>query len=129
MARTEASTAALSRELIKSLLDAEQKADQIIADAKKSRLSRLRQAKDKVDEELRAFRQEIEAKFEKDFGDKARIDPGASTRAASEHELQKVGSDYNANKLVTVEYVCSKVLEVTPTLTSTQAQGLASGFV
>merc|ERR1711982_144475 len=104
-----------SQELIQQLLLAEKQAEELIATAKRNRLTKLRQAKDKAEEELVDFRDREEAKFQKDMG------------AVTKMEYETVQRDYATNKDKTVAYVTSKVLDVPLGLTDTQKQALRPG--
>eukprot|EP00421_Protoceratium_reticulatum_P020109 CAMPEP_0168382328 /NCGR_PEP_ID=MMETSP0228-20121227/13339_1 /TAXON_ID=133427 /ORGANISM="Protoceratium reticulatum, Strain CCCM 535 (=CCMP 1889)" /LENGTH=64 /DNA_ID=CAMNT_0008395461 /DNA_START=64 /DNA_END=255 /DNA_ORIENTATION=+ len=55
-----------SQELIQQLLQAEKQGEDLIQTAKKNRLAKLRQAKEKAEEDLKAFREEQELKFQKE---------------------------------------------------------------
>mmetsp|Transcript_58730 Transcript_58730/g.191557 ORF Transcript_58730/g.191557 Transcript_58730/m.191557 type:complete len:123 (-) Transcript_58730:271-639(-) len=118
-----------SQELIQQLLQAEKEAEALIATAKKNRLAKLKQAKDKAEDDLKAFREEQEQKFQKEMGTKAAADPSAELKGATEEEIRLVKQDYETNKKRTVEYVVSKVLDVTTELTDTQKQALKMGRV
>mmetsp|Transcript_1027 Transcript_1027/g.3678 ORF Transcript_1027/g.3678 Transcript_1027/m.3678 type:complete len:126 (-) Transcript_1027:43-420(-) len=117
-----------SQELIQQLLQAEKQGDELIATAKKNRLSKLRQAKEKAEEDLKAFREEQEAKFQKETGSKAAADPTAELKDSTKAELDLVAQDYNANKAKTTDYIVGKVLEVPLELSETQKQALRMGL-
>mmetsp|Transcript_102461 Transcript_102461/g.182000 ORF Transcript_102461/g.182000 Transcript_102461/m.182000 type:complete len:123 (-) Transcript_102461:170-538(-) len=121
--------ASKSQELIQQLLQAEKQAEDIIANAKKNRLAKLRQAKEKAEEELKEFREKEEAKFQKEVGAKAGADPAEALKASTKTEVDAVTRDYMTNKARTVNYVVSKVLEVPVSLTPTQIQALKTGAV
>merc|ERR1719284_1423588 len=109
-----------SQELIQQLLQAEKQGEDLIATAKKNRLAKLRQAKEKAEEDLKAFREEQEAKFQKETGSKAAADPAAELKDATKAEIDIVQQDYNNNKAKPIQYIVSKVLDVPTTLTATQ---------
>eukprot|EP00929_Paragymnodinium_shiwhaense_P015234 TRINITY_DN123293_c0_g1_i1.p1 TRINITY_DN123293_c0_g1~~TRINITY_DN123293_c0_g1_i1.p1 ORF type:complete len:120 (+),score=63.90 TRINITY_DN123293_c0_g1_i1:72-431(+) len=119
----------MSQDLIKQLLVAEKKAEELIADAKKNRLTKLRQAKDKAEEELKDFRAKEEAKFDKEAGAKAKLDPAAALQSETSKQLAGVERDYQTNKDRAISRVVGKVLEVQLTLSETQAQALRMGMV
>merc|ERR1712060_671502 len=119
----------MGQELIKKLLEAEKQAEDIIANAKKARLNKLRQAKDKAEEELVVFRREQDAKFDKEMKSKSISDSNSASDANSRRELEMVKADYNANKQSTIDYVCQKVLDVKIALNDTQVQALKQGIV
>merc|ERR1712217_611980 len=98
--------------------------EDIISTAKKNRLNRLRQAKEKAEEELVTFRAEQDAKFQKEVGSKKLSDPASALESSTKAELQNVDRDYNANKAATVDYVSQKVFDVKISLTTTQIQAL-----
>ena len=118
-----------SQELISQLLKAEQEAEALIATAKKNRQSKLKQAKEKAEEDLKVFRDEQEKKFEEKMGSKMKSDPTAELKGATDAEIAKVKQDYETNKKRTIEYVISKVLDVPTGLTSTQKMALSMGTV
>mmetsp|Transcript_19554 Transcript_19554/g.29311 ORF Transcript_19554/g.29311 Transcript_19554/m.29311 type:complete len:126 (-) Transcript_19554:95-472(-) len=124
-----AATANKSQELIQQLLQAEKQGDELISTAKKNRLSKLRQAKEKAEEDLKAFREEQEAKFQRETGSKAAADPTAELKDSTKAEIDLVTQDYNANKAQTIAYIVSKVLEVPLELSSTQKQALQMSLV
>merc|ERR1712137_1310569 len=117
-----------SQELIQQLLQAEKQGEELIAKAKTNRLAKLRQAKEKAEEDLKAFREEQEAKFQKETGSKAGADPAAELKDSTKKEIDTVMRDYEANKAKTIQYVVSKVLDVKIELNATQKQALKSGM-
>merc|ERR1712194_758238 len=120
---------AQQQELISQLLQAEKQAEELIATAKKNRLTKLKQAKEKAEDDLKAFRAEQEEKFQREMGAKAKADPSAELKGATEAEVNMVKRDYEQNKDRTIKYVISKVLDVPTTLTDTQKQALRMGVV
>eukprot|EP00418_Pyrodinium_bahamense_P089682 CAMPEP_0179036928 /NCGR_PEP_ID=MMETSP0796-20121207/13867_1 /TAXON_ID=73915 /ORGANISM="Pyrodinium bahamense, Strain pbaha01" /LENGTH=151 /DNA_ID=CAMNT_0020733223 /DNA_START=79 /DNA_END=532 /DNA_ORIENTATION=- len=113
-----------SQELIQQLLQAEKQGEELIATAKKNRLAKLRQAKEKAEDDLKAFREEQEAKFQRETGTKAAADPTAELKDSTKAEIDMVNQDYESNKAKTVQYIVGKVLEVPTELTATQKQAL-----
>eukprot|EP00419_Tripos_fusus_P005715 CAMPEP_0172677368 /NCGR_PEP_ID=MMETSP1074-20121228/14626_1 /TAXON_ID=2916 /ORGANISM="Ceratium fusus, Strain PA161109" /LENGTH=123 /DNA_ID=CAMNT_0013495189 /DNA_START=52 /DNA_END=423 /DNA_ORIENTATION=- len=118
-----------SQELIQQLLQAEKQGEDLISTAKKNRLAKLRLAKEKAEEDLQAFRAEQEAKFQKETGTKAAADPTAELKDSTKAEIDMVSQDYQANKTKTIQYIVSKVMEVSTELTDTQKQALKTGTV
>ncbi|CAE7665496.1 atp6v1g, partial [Symbiodinium sp. CCMP2456] len=106
---------------------AEKQAEEIIANAKKNRLTKLRQAKDKAEEELKDFREKEEARFQKEMGAKAGANPAETLQVSTQSEIDSVHKDYANNKAKTIEYVVGRVLEVPVTLSDTQKQALKTG--
>merc|ERR1712056_33185 len=117
-----------SQELIQQLLQAEKQGEELIAKAKTNRLAKLRQAKEKAEEDLKAFREEQEAKFQKETGSKAAADPAAELKDSTKVEIDNVMKDYETNKAKTIQYIVSKVLDVKIELNETQRQALKSGM-
>merc|ERR1711879_256177 len=117
-----------SQELIQQLLQAEKQGEELIAKAKTNRLAKLRQAKEKAEEDLKAFKEEQEAKFQKETGSKAGAYPSAELKDSTKAEIDMVMKDYEANKAKTIQYVVSKVLDVKIELNETQRQALKSGM-
>merc|ERR1712232_1051542 len=113
-----------SSALIQQLLEAERKAEELITKAKQDRLSKLRQAKDKAEEELKTFREEQDQKFKLESQKKEGEDPAVALRAGTEHAVSMVKQDYANNKDKTVAYVANKVLDDQIGLTTTQVQAL-----
>merc|ERR1712032_1245961 len=109
-----------SQELIQQLLQAERQGEELIAKAKTNRLAKLRQAKEKAEEDLKAF--------QKETGSKAGADPAAELKDSTKAEIDMVMKDYEANKAKTIQYVVSKVLDVKIELNETQRQALKSGM-
>merc|ERR1719151_251552 len=107
-----------SQELIQQLLQAEKEAEALIATAKKNRLAKLKQAKEKAEDDLKAFRQEQEKKFQAEMGSKAAADPSAELKGATQAEIAMVQRDYDQNKAKTIKYVISKVLDVSTQLST-----------
>eukprot|EP00420_Gonyaulax_spinifera_P028267 CAMPEP_0197903546 /NCGR_PEP_ID=MMETSP1439-20131203/56216_1 /TAXON_ID=66791 /ORGANISM="Gonyaulax spinifera, Strain CCMP409" /LENGTH=124 /DNA_ID=CAMNT_0043524675 /DNA_START=80 /DNA_END=454 /DNA_ORIENTATION=+ len=118
-----------SQELIQQLLQAEKQGEELISTAKKNRLTKLRQAKEKAEEDLKAFREEQETKFQAQTGMKAAADPAAELKDSTKTEIDMVNQDYNTNKAATINYIVAKVLDVPLELTSTQKQALKAGGV
>merc|ERR1712066_1050501 len=118
-----------SQELIQQLLQAEKQGEELIATSKKNRLAKLRQAKEKAEEDLKAFREEQEAKFQKETGSKAAADPTAELQGSTKVEIDNVMKDYETNKAKTIQYIVGKVLDVPIGLNETQKQALKSGVV
>merc|ERR1711870_156034 len=100
----------------------------LIADAKANRLAKLRQAKEKAENDVQVFKAEQEAKYQKETGSKAAADPMAELQGATKNEIDTVMRDYEANKGKPIEYVVNKVLDVKVDLNSTQQQALRSGL-
>merc|ERR1712061_465171 len=117
-----------SQELIQQLLQAEKQGEALIATAKKNRLAKLKQAKEKAEEDLKAFREEQERKFQKEMGSKAAADPSAELKGATQAEIDMVKRDYTQNKDRTIQYVISKALDVPTQLSDTQKQALVMGM-
>merc|ERR1711879_312594 len=109
--------------------EAEKKADELIGAAKKARLTKLRQAKDKAEEELKAFREEQETKFQKEIGSRAKTDHMKDMAEATKIAVEAVQKDYDTNKAKTIAYITSKVMDVPIGLTETQSQALKMGVV
>merc|ERR1712048_1219933 len=117
-----------SQELIQKLLTAEKQAEDMIQGAKQKRLDKLRQAKDKANEDLKVFSDEQEAKFQKETGSKAMADPTAELKSATDKGIAQVHKDYDMNKEKAVKYITNKVLDVPLELTQTQKQALMTGM-
>jgi len=117
-----------SKGMIATLLRAEKQAEEMIANAKKNRLAKLREAKAAADEELKDFRDKEEANFQKAIGLQHKHNPADELKATTERELQMVQQDYQNNKAKTIQYVVSKVLDVPIELTTTQKQALKAGM-
>merc|ERR1712039_288509 len=96
---------------------------------KADRLTWVRQAKEKAEAELKMFTAEQEAKFQKEHASKATADPSKDLAASTQKEISMVNQDYEANKAKTIQYVCSKVLDVKVELNLTQKQALKAGTV
>merc|ERR1712066_227308 len=107
----------MGQELIQQLLQAEKEAEALIATAK-----------EKAEEDLKAFREEQEKKFQKEMGSKAAADPSAELKGATQAEIDMVNRDYQQNKDQTIKYVISKVLDVPTQLSDTQKQALVMGM-
>merc|ERR1712173_509794 len=97
---------------IQQLLQAEKEAENLIANAKKNCSAKLKQAKEKAEEELKIFREEQEKKFQKEMGAKAASDQSKDLQGVTEQEIAKVKKDYQQNKERTVKYVFDKVFDV-----------------
>eukprot|EP00927_Polykrikos_kofoidii_P019250 TRINITY_DN1897_c0_g1_i14.p1 TRINITY_DN1897_c0_g1~~TRINITY_DN1897_c0_g1_i14.p1 ORF type:complete len:146 (+),score=40.19 TRINITY_DN1897_c0_g1_i14:66-440(+) len=117
-----------SQDMIKQLLEAEKRAEDIISTAKKNRLTQLRSAKDKAELELASFRNEQEEKFQKETGDKASSDPAKELKESTAAQVAAVDRDYQTNKAKTVDYIAAKVVDVPIGLTDTQKQALRAGM-
>eukprot|EP00928_Gymnodinium_smaydae_P074493 TRINITY_DN57537_c0_g1_i1.p2 TRINITY_DN57537_c0_g1~~TRINITY_DN57537_c0_g1_i1.p2 ORF type:complete len:123 (+),score=57.57 TRINITY_DN57537_c0_g1_i1:73-441(+) len=120
--------AADSTAFIQQLLDAEKKAEAIIADAKKHRLQKSRQAKEKAEEELQSLKKEQEAKFQKETGVKASTDHSAQLKDATRAGIEEVHQDYKTNKDAAIKYICGKVLDVSIDISDTQMMALKMGI-
>merc|ERR1712039_976906 len=81
-----------------------------------------------AEEDLKAFRDEQEAKFQKETGSKAAADPAAELKGSTKAEIDMVMKDYENNKAKTIQYVVSKVLDVKIELNATQKQALKRLF-
>jgi len=121
--------AAKPQALISQLEAAEAQAETIIATAKRNRQAKLKQAKEKAEEDLATFRKERESQFQKEMSVKATRDPAAELSGTTAAEVEAVKSDYARNKDKTIKYVIEKILDVATTLTDTQTQSLKRGTV
>eukprot|EP00927_Polykrikos_kofoidii_P019262 TRINITY_DN1897_c2_g1_i1.p1 TRINITY_DN1897_c2_g1~~TRINITY_DN1897_c2_g1_i1.p1 ORF type:complete len:144 (-),score=34.22 TRINITY_DN1897_c2_g1_i1:96-464(-) len=117
-----------SQELIKQLVDAEKRAEDIVATAKKNRLIQLRSAKDKAEADLDGFRKEQQEKFDQETSRKAAADPVSELKGATQAQIASVDEDYAKNKKKTVDFITEKILSVPVGLTSTQKQALKAGM-
>lgn len=118
-----------SQELIQQLMKAEKEAEAHIANAKKNRLAKLKQARDKAEDDLKVFRDEQESKFQREMGAKASADPSAEMSGATQAEINAVTADYDKYKDRTVAFVIGRVLDVPTCLSDTQKQALTMGVV
>eukprot|EP00929_Paragymnodinium_shiwhaense_P105280 TRINITY_DN7021_c0_g1_i2.p1 TRINITY_DN7021_c0_g1~~TRINITY_DN7021_c0_g1_i2.p1 ORF type:complete len:118 (-),score=49.72 TRINITY_DN7021_c0_g1_i2:242-595(-) len=114
---------------IQTILNAEKKAEEVVAQAKRNRLDKLRKAKESAETQMSIFRAEQESKFQSECGAKSAADPHMENRAATQAAVALVDQDYTKNKIRTVDYVMKKVIDVPITLTSTQKQALVAGMV
>merc|ERR1712187_927292 len=97
-----------NKALLSQLEKAEKQADDIIATAKKNRQTLLRQAKDKAEEDVKTFREEQEARFQKDLSLSRKQDPAAEFDRVAKMSVQQVEEDYSAAKDKTVQFVAGK---------------------
>lgn len=120
---------AQSQDLIKQLLEAENKAEEMIAQAKANRLTKLRQAKDKAEEEVSKFREEQEKKFQAETSAKNATDHTKDLAGVTKAAKEEVDAAYSSNQAATVSYVVQKVMDVPIGLSDTQKQALIMGVV
>lgn len=118
-----------SKEVVQKLQHAEEQAAAIVDTARKNRIAMLKHAKDVAEDDLKAFRLEVEAKHQKDVAAKKSSDVAADLMVATQKELAEVKKDYDMNKGRTTDFVVGKVLEVPTELTATQKQSLTLGVV
>merc|ERR1719213_1440968 len=116
-----------SQELIQQLLKAEKQAEELIARARENRVLKLKQAKDSADEELKKFREAEQAKFDKEAGAKAAIDPAADLKNTTKTEIAMVSRDYEQNKDKYSAYIVEKILSVPLELSQIAKASLKSG--
>merc|ERR1719159_3313 len=117
-----------SQELIQQLLKAEKQAEELIARARENRVLKLKQAKDSADEELKKFRDAEQAKFDKESGVKAAVDPAADLKATTKMEIDMVSRDYEQNKGKTAQYIVEKILTVPLELSQIAKASLKAGM-
>merc|ERR1712004_606213 len=98
------------------------------ATAKKNRNAKLKQANEKAEEEVKAFRDDQDRKL-KVIDAKAAADPSAELAGATKAEIDMVKRDYTQNKDKAIKYVVEKVLDVPTSLSETQMQALKLGTV
>merc|ERR1712238_433515 len=101
----------------------------IIATAKKNRAEKIKRAKDKAEDDLKAFREERESQFQQELKAKAAADPTAALVGVTQREVDAVHRDFEQNKARTIRFVIDKVLDVPTTLTLTQMAALRTGVV
>merc|ERR1712190_197984 len=104
--------AARSQDMIQQLLIAEKQAEDLIASAKKGRVTKLRQAKEKAEEELKDFKNKEKAKFDTLVGSKANEDPSKALAKASAQEISMVQADYTANKDKALNSISAQIFDV-----------------
>jgi len=75
-------------------------------------LSKLKQAKDKAEEELQKFKDEQELKFQKEMGVKASADPSSELEGVTKAEVAAVEQDYLKNKDSAMKFVLDKILDL-----------------
>ena len=118
-----------SQQLIKQLFEAETKAEELIAQAKQARLTKLRQAKEKADDEVKAFKEEQEKKHLAETSAKNQTDHTKDLEGATKAAKEEVEAAYRNNSAATVTYVVNKVIDVPIGLSETQKQALLMGVV
>jgi len=117
-----------SQELIGTLLDAETKAEKIVAQARENRVRKLKDARTAAEQELEIFRQKEEEKFNQESA--AMAGQGNDSRdldSRTAQELNNVEADFNANKKKTVDYAIKNILDINLSLSSVKAEMLKSG--
>ena len=80
------------QQLIQQLLEADTKAEELINSAKKS-LSKLRQAKNKAEEEPKVFRDDQGQKFKVETSMNAAADPSSDLKASTDQAVALVQQD------------------------------------
>ena len=100
-----------------------------LQELKRNRQAKIRQAKDKAEDDLKVFRAEREQKFQQEVAAKAAADPTAELSGKTQADVAAVERDYDQNKARTIKYVIDRVLDVPMTLTATQTQALKMSVV
>jgi hypothetical protein len=120
-----------AEKLIRRLLEAEQKAAELVAAARLDRLAKLRRVKEIAEADLKCFREDREAKFQDEIARRSDIiDPSSELKGSASTEIfMKVQEDYEQNKVRTIEYIVNRVLDVPIGLSMTQIQSLKAGTV
>lgn len=111
------------------LIEAEESAKKTVEIATKNKREKMRGAAAKAEEDLKKFREEQQAEFDKTTKDKKNFDAKKELDAETNAEKAVVQKDYDGNKKKTVKYIVSKILDVPITLTDTQTQSLKTGKV
>jgi len=117
-----------SQELISTLLDAEGKAEKIVAQSRENRVRKLKDARTAAEQELDIFKQKEEQKFQQESAQMA--GQGNDSRDLDHRtaqELKNVEADFNSNKKKTVDYAIKNVLDINLKLSSVKAEMLKSG--
>merc|ERR1719384_1477367 len=109
---------------IKQILASEKEAEDRVANAKRDRTLRMKNAKDKADKEVQQYKAQQEQKFKEEMGAKQVADPVAELKGATEREVKAVKDDVAKNQDRTIDFIVKKVLDVPTTLSETQKQAL-----
>merc|ERR1711862_273257 len=111
-------------DFIRTLLQAERDAEDMVKRAKTDRLAKIRSAKERAEEDLELFRKEQERKFQSNAAGKVNSDPMQELAEATKKNVAAVHEDYNSNKAKTIDYIVSKIMDVPTALSATQIQAL-----
>lgn len=117
-----------SQELINTLLEAETKAEKIVAQARENRVKKLKEARAAAEKELEIFKQKEEEKFAQESAAlNSTSNDSADLRRRTDQELQHVENDYKSNCKKVVEYSMKTILDVDTTLNPVRAEMMKSG--
>mmetsp|Transcript_27055 Transcript_27055/g.27294 ORF Transcript_27055/g.27294 Transcript_27055/m.27294 type:complete len:112 (+) Transcript_27055:106-441(+) len=94
------------------LKEAERKASQLVQDARKSRVERMKEAKTEAEQIIASYRAEMEAKYQASLYAQTNSSgaAGSELEATTEAEIRKMISDFTVNKekveKILTDFVC-----------------------
>ncbi|XP_073971216.1 V-type proton ATPase subunit G-like [Rhodnius prolixus] len=103
---------------IQQLLAAEKRAADKVAEAKKRKVRRLKQAREQANEEIEKYKQEREKQF-REFEAKhleSREDVAAKIEAATRQKIEELTEAVNANKELVIQKILELVYDIKPEL-------------
>eukprot|EP01041_Mallomonas_annulata_P000126 gene126-201_t len=99
------------------LKEAERKASQLVQDARKARVERMKEAKTEAEQIIASYRAEMEAKYQASLFAQTNSNgaAGSELEAATETDIRKMISDFSQNKdkveKILTDFVCTVHIE------------------
>jgi len=117
-----------SQELINTLLEAETKAEKIVAQARENRVKKLKEARAAAEKELEIFRQKEEEKFAQESAAlTGASNDSTELKRRTEQELRLVENDFSANSKKVVDYSLKTILDIDLSLNPVIAEMMKAG--
>lgn len=97
---------------IQELMAAENRATQIVKDARDAKVERMKQAKLEANELVEQYKAEKETLFQQQSADNVVSEDAAALEASTQQEIQQMQENYNANKQAAISMIMGFVKTV-----------------
>jgi len=110
------------------LLEAETKAEKIVAQARENRVKKLKEARAAAEKELEIFKQKEEEKFAQESANlSTEKNDTTDLKRRTEQELQHVENDFRSNSKKVVDYSLKTILDIDLSLNPVIAEMMKAG--
>eukprot|EP01006_Ploeotia_vitrea_P008521 TRINITY_DN20396_c0_g1_i1.p1 TRINITY_DN20396_c0_g1~~TRINITY_DN20396_c0_g1_i1.p1 ORF type:complete len:108 (+),score=13.52 TRINITY_DN20396_c0_g1_i1:72-395(+) len=94
------------------LKDAEKKASQLVNDARKARVDRMKEAKSEAEQAIAAYRAEMEAEYQKNVQANSAVNNASDLDKSTNEGIQKLSTEFNSHKAAVEKLLIDQVCNV-----------------